>query len=104
MLLTCLTFLLAVSPAQDIDRVLNDWHLAAANANEDAYFAALDEGAVFLGTDATERWNKEQFRAFAHPHFAKGKAWTFKAARRAVTISKDGNVAWFDEDLQTEKL
>src|SRR3954470_10579612 len=104
MILTFLLLILAANPSNDVATVLDDWHLAAATANEDAYFAALDDHAVFLGTDATERWNKEQFRAFAHPHFAKGKAWTFKATRRAVTISKDGNSAWFDEDLQTEKL
>jgi hypothetical protein len=44
------------------------------------------------------------FRAFAHPHFAAGKAWSFHAVRRAVTVSDDGRFAYFDEDLATEKL
>jgi hypothetical protein len=51
---------------------------------------------VFLGTDATERWDLAAFREFAHPYFAKGKAWTF-VPRRHVILSPAGDVAWFDE-------
>jgi hypothetical protein len=104
MILTLLSLILAANPAQEVAKVLDDWHLAAANANEDAYFAILDDRAIFLGTDATERWTKDEFRGFAHPYFAKGKAWTFKATRRAISFSPDGKVAWFDEDLHTENL
>ena len=57
-----------------------------------------------MGTDATERWTKAEFRAYAHPHFAKGKAWSFRSVRRAVSFSADGRVAWFDEDLATPNL
>ena len=60
------------------------------------------DGGVFLGTDATERWEAPAFRAYAHPHFARGKAWSFRAARRAVTVR--GDLAWFDEDLETQNL
>ena len=87
-----------------INKVLDDWHLAAAKADEDAYFKHLSENSIFLGTDATERWNKIAFRQFAHPYFAKGKAWAFSATRRGVSISDDGKIAWFDEDLKTENL
>ena len=57
---------------------------------------------VFVGTDATERWNVAAFRAYAHPYFARGKAWSFRAVRRAVTIR--GDLAWFDENLETQNL
>lgn len=87
-----------------IASVLDDWHDAAAKADETRYFGHLTEDAVFMGTDATERWDKKAFRAYASPHFAKGKAWRFKAARRAIVLSRGGEVAWFDEDLVTEKL
>jgi ketosteroid isomerase-like protein/plastocyanin len=87
-----------------IGEVLDDWHAAAAAADEARYFAHLTEDAVFLGTDATERWNKAAFRQYAHPHFAKGKAWSFSAVRRAITVSADGRLAWFDEDLDTPNL
>ena len=81
---------------------LDDFHDAAARADEDRYFAHFAPGGVFLGTDATERWEVPAFRAYAHPHFAKGKAWTFRAARRTVTVR--GDMAWFDEDLVTQNL
>ncbi|MBK8256661.1 MAG: nuclear transport factor 2 family protein [Polyangiaceae bacterium] len=84
--------------------VLDDWHDAAANADEKRYFGHLADDSVFLGTDATERWDKKAFQAYAHPHFAKGKAWKFKAARRTLTIAAGADVVWFDEDLTTEKL
>ena len=84
--------------------LLDGWHDAAARADENAYCSALASDAVFMGTDATERWSKDAFRAYAHPHFAKGKAWAFRATRRTVRLSSSGEVAWFDEDLETANL
>lgn len=84
--------------------VIDDWHAAAAAADEDRYFGHMSGDAVFLGTDPAERWTKAQFRAYAHPYFARGKAWSFRAVRRAVSFSGDGSVAWFDEDLATPNL
>jgi hypothetical protein len=43
-----------------------------------------------------------QFRAYAHPRFASGKAWAFRSSRRDVTVR--GDVAWFDEELETKNL
>lgn len=45
-----------------------------------------------------------RFAAWAHPHFAKGAAWAFHAVHRNVKLSADGKVAWFDEELVTQKL
>ena len=87
-----------------VARVLDDLNDAADKADEARYFALYTNDAVFLGTDGTERWDLPAFRAFAHPHFAKGKAWSFRSVRRAITISSDGDVAWFDEDLATPNL
>lgn len=91
-------------PEADVAAVLDDWHLAAAGAQEERYFGHFAAGAVFLGTDATERWTVEEFRRYAHPYFAKGKAWSFKAVERHVAFSGDGAVAWFDERLDTPNL
>jgi hypothetical protein len=99
------TTTVTASPAPDplqIARVLDDWHDAASKADETRYFGHFAEGGVFLGTDATERWTVPEFRAYAHPRFASGKAWSFRATRRAITFVSD--VAWFDEDLATERL
>ena len=87
-----------------VGAVLDDWHAAAAAADENRYFAHMSEDAVFLGTDPHERWTKAEFRAYAHPYFARGKAWAFRSVRREVTFSAGGAVAWFDEDLATPNL
>jgi ketosteroid isomerase-like protein len=93
------------SPAGDersIAAALDDFHDAAARADEDRYFAHFAPSGIFLGTDATERWDVAAFRAFAHPFFARGKAWAFRAARRVIVVR--GDTAWFDEDLVTDTL
>jgi ketosteroid isomerase-like protein len=105
-LLLCATLSLAAQPPTEkaIAAVVDDWHLAAAQADEGRYFGHFAEGAVFLGTDPAERWTKAAFQAWAHPIFQRGRAWSFKATRRAVMVAKDGRTAWFDEDLDTPNL
>src|SRR5262244_3248885 len=85
-------------------RVLDDWHDAAAKADEARYFAHFAMDGVFLGTDATERWTVAAFREYAHPYFAKGKAWSFKPKARHVFVAADAKTAWFDELLDTPNL
>lgn len=87
---------------EQINAMLNNWHLAAAEANYNNYFNALTESSIFIGTDATENWNKTEFQAFAKPYFDKGKAWNFKALERHIYFSKDKKTAWFDELLDTQ--
>jgi ketosteroid isomerase-like protein len=84
-------------------RMLDDWHAAAAAADEARYFGHFAPGAVFLGTDGTERWSLEQFRAYAHPHFAAGRGWTYTPSERHVRLAAGGDLAWFDEKLLSEK-
>ena len=92
------------SRARAVAAVIDDWHAAAAAADEVRYFGHMTEKAVFLGTDPTERWTKARFRAYAHPYFASGKAWSFRSVHRNITLSADGSVAWFDEELATPNL
>jgi ketosteroid isomerase-like protein len=99
-------FLVAASPLfaddlKSINTMLDGWHDAAAKADESRYFGAMTPEFVFLGTDATERWDVASFREFAHPYFAKGTAWTFVAHDRHVMLSPRGDVAWFDEKLDS---
>lgn len=94
----------ATTSSADVAHVLDDFHDAAAHADEARYFAHFAANGVFLGTDATERWDVAAFRKYAHPHFKGGKAWSFRAARRSVSFSADGETAWFDEDLETPNL
>ena len=105
MIFRAIVFALALSSRDSqVSAVLDDWHAAAAAADEARYFGHFAPNAVFLGTDATERWTVEEFRRYAHPYFAKGKAWSFKAVERHIAFSPDGAVAWFDEKLDTPNL
>ena len=88
---------------QIIESFLNEWHLAASQANYANYFDKMDENSVFIGTDATEIWSKKQFENYSKPHFDKGKAWDFKSLERNIYINETGNFAWFDENLQTKR-
>jgi hypothetical protein len=94
----------AQTPAAKIAAVLDDWHHAAAAADEARYFGHFTSNAVFLGTDATERWTLTEFRAYAKPRFDAKKAWSFQPRDRHIDFSSDGSVAWFDEALDTPNL
>ena len=81
---------------------LDLWHNAAAEANFDAYFNLMTSDGVFIGTDATENWQNNAFKNFSKPYFDKGKAWNFTPLQRNIYVSKDSEIAWFDELLDTQ--
>lgn len=85
-----------------VNTVLDAWHKAAADAQFETYFDLMSPDAIFIGTDASENWNKINFKAYAKPHFDKGKAWSFTAIERHVFFDKTGKFAWFDELLNTQ--
>ena len=82
-----------------VNQVLDDFHKAASEADEDRYFRHFTSDAVFMGTDASERWDVPTFRAYAHPFFVEDKGWTFTPQSRNVAMH--GDVAWFDEVLES---
>lgn len=84
-----------------IDSLLNQWHRAAAAANYSAFFDAMTPAAVYIGTDAGERWTKNEFAEWCKPYFARGKAWDFKPYDRHIQLAKNGKMAWADEMLNT---
>lgn len=89
----------------DTVRVLNDFHDAAAKADGPRYFAHFAPDAVFLGTDATERWTLDEFKKFAEPYFSKGKGWTYTRVPGSFHFQKIGeHAAAFDELLDNDKL
>jgi hypothetical protein len=89
------------TPAEkEVNTVLDSFHEAAAKADGKTYFGLFAPEGVFLGTDATERWTVEEFRAYAAPHFAKGKGWSYEPKERHVIV--DSNFAWFDELLENK--
>lgn len=97
-------------PAQDaasiasIDSALNQLHDAASKADGRRYFSLFADSAVYIGTDASERWTLKEFRTFAEPYFRKGTGWTYNPRSRHIVIADIpcGCVAWFDELLDSE--
>ena len=85
-----------------INNTLDKWHEAAANADYTLYFSLMTKDGVFIGTDATENWNNFEFREFSKPYFDNGKAWSFKSLERHIYFSDKGELAWFDELLDTQ--
>ncbi len=86
---------------KQIIAMLDSFNLAAAKADYKTYFDFYADGAIFTGTDATERWDKTSFMIWAKPIFQKGRAWDFKVLERNIYFDKTGNLAWFDELLNT---
>lgn len=86
----------------EISKMLNDFNVAAANAEFEKYFSFFADESTFIGTDATEIWNKQEFKNWAKPHFDKKKTWNFTSVKRNIYFSKDGKLAWFDELLDTQ--
>ena len=102
-MLSLFLFSLSSSANSDINKVLDTFHQAAANADQKLYFSLLDEQAVFLGTDGSERWTRKEFYDFVTPYFSKGRGWAYKSRQRNITlISTEINgdqLAFFDELL-----
>ena len=85
-----------------IDALLDGLHQDAHEGNFQTYFARYSSEAIFLGTDKTERWTIEEFKAYAKPAFTDGHGWTYTVVERNWEGS--GNTRWFDEILFNEKL
>ena len=102
LLLIILTNFASAQNKEIINTTLDNWHKAAAKADFKSYFDVLTDDAIYIGTDATENWNKKQFEAFAKPYFDKGRAWNFTALERNIYFSSDKKMVWFDELLNTQ--
>ncbi|MCF6241499.1 MAG: nuclear transport factor 2 family protein [Bacteroidales bacterium] len=101
-----LVLLSTISFAQNKDEtvinfLVNNWHKAAAQANAHDFFGFMADDCIYIGTDETERWTKNEFVKFAKPYFDRGKAWDFEPIERQVYFSKNKKTAWFNETLNT---
>lgn len=84
-----------------IDSLMNIWHHAAAVADEEVFFGFMTPEAIYIGTDPTERWLRDELRAWSEKYFARESAWAFTPLSRHVELSADGTLAWLDELLDT---
>jgi len=92
------------TPEEDAAAVIDALHAAASSADGAAYFDLFTPNARFIGTDATERWTLDEFRAYAGPYFARGQGWTYTPVERTVTVAPIQClcIAWFDEVLHND--
>jgi hypothetical protein len=91
-------------PVPAINATLDAVHDAASEADGNRYFGLYSKDAIYIGTDAAERWTIAEFRAYAEPYFAKGKGWTYRPRERHVVVNDNPCecIAWFDELLDSE--
>ncbi|UJF21361.1 nuclear transport factor 2 family protein [Shewanella sp. OMA3-2] len=76
-----------------VNALLNQLNESAMSADWENYFSLYHPDAIFIGTDANERWNMVQFKQYATP----SKGWRYDLqARHLLQI---GDVIVFDEQL-----
>ena len=84
-----------------IDSLINEWHHAAAIADEKTFFGFMTEEAIYIGTDTSERWQRDELAKWSQKYFDRNSAWDFKPISRNITFGPGKNIAWFDELLDT---
>jgi hypothetical protein len=110
LILACCLFLSALSVgaqtqdaalAKQVNAFVDSWHDDAAHARL-AFFDKIAPDGVYIGTDKTELWHRDEFKAWARRFFERKSAWTFHPIRRNVYASSDKSMIWFDELLDTQ--
>lgn len=92
----------SISQNQDlVNKLMDNWHQAAAVADEDKFFGAMTEDGIYLGTDATERWLRDELKTWAKSAFDRDTAWAFTPSKRQIYFGENQRVAWFEEMLDT---
>jgi len=86
---------------QQVAAFIDEWHDDAAHSRL-RFFDKMAPGAIYIGTDKTERWTRDELKAWAKPYFARPSAWAFIAIKRNIAFSADKNFIWFDEQLNTQ--
>ena len=83
----------------DVAALLDDFHQRAADSDLGGYFACFAPEGRFLGTDATENWDVEEFERYAAPPFKAGRGWQYVPNKpsRVLNIVSDGALVCFDE-------
>jgi hypothetical protein len=93
----------SAAPEAEVAAVLDALNVASSSADSAAYFSLFTPDARFVGTDPSEHWTMAQFHDFADPYFARGRAWSFPATDRIITIApiECRCIAWFEERLDS---
>lgn len=83
-----------------LNQLMDAWHLAAANADSAGFFGKMSVKGVYLGTDPSERWIRDDLALWSREAFARESAWTFSATERNWARIDD-SLAFGDELLKT---
>jgi proline iminopeptidase len=87
--------------SKQVNAFVDRWHDDAANTRPDYWDKFAPQG-IFIGTDKSEIWTRDQFKAWAKRFWDRKKAWNFTAQKRNVYFSPDKQYVWFDEQLNTQ--
>lgn len=88
---------------KQVNAFVDEWHGDAASARL-TFFDKMAPDGVYIGTDRTELWRRDEFKTWARKYFDRKSAWNFKATRRNVYASSDKSLIWFDELLDTPNM
>jgi hypothetical protein len=88
-------------PQREINALMDNWHKAAATADETIFFGSMTADAIYIGTDASERWLRDELKEWSKEYFSRDSAWSFTPMSRNITFSEDYATAWLDELLDT---
>ena len=83
-----------------VNAFVDAWHDDAAHARF-AYFDKIAADGIYIGTDRTERWTRDEFLAWGRRFFARESAWSFTPLNRHIGFNADRSVIWFDEQLES---
>ena len=101
-IILCLSGIAHGADNDDIGKVLDNFHDAAAHADKDRYLGLMTDNAVFMGTDEWERWPKHpDFTDYVDGRFKNG-GWSYKSVERQIRVADSGDIAWFDEVVFSE--
>ncbi len=87
---------------EELSDFINSWHKAAAEADSDVFFGCMAEDAIYIGTEAGERWLRDELKEWSKEYFKRESAWNFKPIVREIYFSDNENYVWFEERLDTQ--
>lgn len=86
---------------ESLNDFMNAWHKAATTANEAVFFGSMAADGIYIGTDATEKWKRNEMKEWSKKYFDRESAWDFTTLDRTFYLSDDEETAWFEESLDT---
>jgi hypothetical protein len=75
----------SAADVQQVNAFIDEWHDDAAHARS-RFFDKMAPGAIYIGTDKTERWTRDELKAWSKKYFERPSAWAFKPIKRHVAF------------------